>query len=444
MNYGKMVRILSLNVRGISNRKKRRAIFQYVRERADIALLQETHSTVEVEKVWSNEWGGQIIFNHGESNARGVCILITNKSGCTWKNLIKGENGRMIKLEIICGNVNFEVINVYAPNKDSPHFFHEVEKIMYQKNSTPDQIILGDFNVVLDPVMDREGTWTNNHRAKKILEQVMRENLLVDVWRIRNESTRRYSWAKIGKDGGKYSRIDYCLATSGIDAKISNVTYLPGIMTDHSAVFVNVNCVQNRRGPGYWKLNSSRLRDRVFKKKLQEFIIEERESLDKTILNPQQAWDELKARIAVYAKQLSRQAVSENKRKKADLMEDKDTFEASFPLDSESESKYLEVCKKLDEIAAEEAAGIIFRAGAKWQELGEKNTKYFLSLEKRKYNSKTCQSILTEEGTLLVEDKEILDEQRNFYERLYTRDPTVVFKPDQHKMKQLNEKAKNR
>ena len=43
-----------------------------------IFLLQETHSTRESVALWEREWGGKIIFSHGESNIRGVALLIQN------------------------------------------------------------------------------------------------------------------------------------------------------------------------------------------------------------------------------------------------------------------------------------------------------------------------------------------------------------------------------
>ena len=38
---------------------------------------------------------------------------------------------------------------------------------------------------------------------------------------------------------------------------IENTTHTVGIRTDHSAVFLAVKLDQNKRGPGYWKMNSS-------------------------------------------------------------------------------------------------------------------------------------------------------------------------------------------
>ena len=40
----------------------------------------------------------------------------------------------------------------------------------------------------------------------------------------------------------------------------------------------------------------------------------------------------------------------------------------------------------------------MFRSKVKWYEEGEKNTKYFYSLEKARYNAKTCYKIIDELG----------------------------------------------
>ena len=71
------LRLLSLNVKGISNFRKRRAVFTWCRkQKADVIFLQETQSTEEREKQWVKEWSSQIYFFHGNSNSRRVAILL--------------------------------------------------------------------------------------------------------------------------------------------------------------------------------------------------------------------------------------------------------------------------------------------------------------------------------------------------------------------------------
>ena len=47
--------------------------------------------------------------------------------------------------------------------------------------------------------------------------------------------------------------------------------------------------------------------------------------------------------------------------------------------------------------------GIITRSKAVWVEEGEKNTKYFLNLEKRNYNIKHIQKLLLEDDTTIID-----------------------------------------
>ena len=66
------IKLLSLNVRGLSNFHKRRAIFSWCRkQKADLIFLQETHSTAERQDQWRKEWGASVLFSHGSTNARG-------------------------------------------------------------------------------------------------------------------------------------------------------------------------------------------------------------------------------------------------------------------------------------------------------------------------------------------------------------------------------------
>ena len=72
--------ILSLNVRGLRNTNKRRAIFSYLKnQNATIFNLQETFSKPEDEK-WTAEWGGKGFFSHGTEHSKGVTMLINPAS----------------------------------------------------------------------------------------------------------------------------------------------------------------------------------------------------------------------------------------------------------------------------------------------------------------------------------------------------------------------------
>ena len=62
----------------------------------------------------------------------------------------------------------------------------------------------------------------------------------------------------------------------------------------------------------------------------------------------------------------------------------------------------------------------MIRSKVKWCNEGERNTKYFHILEKRHFNSKTIRNLVTDDGTRISTDVEILQEAKNCYESLYT------------------------
>ena len=75
----------------------------------------------------------------------------------------------------------------------------------------------------------------------------------------------------------------------------------------------------------------------------------------------------------------------------------------------------------------ERTKGVMFRSKAKWYEEGERSTKYFFSLEKARYNAKTCYTAINEDGQEIKESSDILDLQRSFYQKLYDVDKDVEF-----------------
>ena len=100
--------------------KKRRAIFDKHRFHADILILQETHSTPEIETIWEKEWGGKIVFAHGTGSKKGVAILFSKKFSPKISNICKDIEGRYITLDIQEGDQNVSITAIYAPKSRLP------------------------------------------------------------------------------------------------------------------------------------------------------------------------------------------------------------------------------------------------------------------------------------------------------------------------------------
>ena len=74
---------------------------------------------------------------------------------------------------------------------------------------------------------------------------------------------------------------------------------------------------------------------------------------------------------------------------------------------------------RITEIENDFACGAFYRTASIWHEQGEKPTKYFLGLEKRQGSAKLMTKIKQEDGSIITEQKLILEEQMRFYKKLY-------------------------
>ena len=65
-------------------------------------------------------------------------------------------DGRFIILDIKTADLCFTLVNLYAPNKDDPHYFQNVNNRILEFDC--DNIILGgDFNLIKNAKSDKEG-----------------------------------------------------------------------------------------------------------------------------------------------------------------------------------------------------------------------------------------------------------------------------------------------
>ena len=74
---------------------------------------------------------------------------------------------------------------------------------------------------------------------------------------------------------------------------------------------------------------------------------------------------------------------------------------------------------KLEEIRKIKIDGVMLRSRCRYEDLGEKPTKYFLNLESRNYQDKVINHLIDENGDEVYKTKDILDTQKRYYKNLY-------------------------
>ena len=207
--------IMTFNVQGLRADIKRRTLFRYFHNNCknSIIFLQETHSSQNIEKIWSNEWGSEIRFCHYANNSRGVCVLFPNNLDYCIEKTIQDDSGRFLILSVKIDGKVFVLTNVYAPTKN-----HEIEQCTFLntlRNNMLDflgdnLLIGGDFNITLIPAIDKSGGRNEGiSKYREGLIEFIEEFGLNDVWRTKNPGVKHFTWSS--GNGSIKSRLDFWL-----------------------------------------------------------------------------------------------------------------------------------------------------------------------------------------------------------------------------------------
>ena len=412
----------------MGNLIKRKALYHYFRDfHLDVVLLQETHTTKNTRKKWEQEWGGKWVVSYGTTSKLGTAILFNPKKGIEITSMHSDESGRFVICNVSIDETRFTIGNVYAPNDDTPDFYKRfLNKI--DQMATDNVIIGGDFNLTLQPDLDRHKSLYNNNKAAQILKEGMDQLQLRDIWRDRNPTERRYSWFKRNPEL-RASRIDFFLVNLGMSGNVDKVDYHGNGKSDHSLVtleYVNDNF---KRGKGVWKLNNLLLQNTEYCQTIRKLIQEIRSRADIAKLSKREAWEIVKMECAEKSQQYAIAKAHKNKQLLFDLYKIKDNMlsdEVKFDMKC-NQDNYDQVIAKINELERERVQGSIFRSRSKWQLYGCKSSKYFFSLERRNYGNKTMFAIILDSGEICKSQSRILNEQISFYEQLYTKDPVINF-----------------
>ena len=350
------MKLCSLNARGLGEKRKRKSTFTFFRNcNADLILVQETHLTQETVNEWRLEWGGEIMFSNGTSNSRGVVILLHPRSQCKVLEAKHDNHGRCVSVMVEMNQKKFVICNVYGPNTDSPTFFKEMIRIIDSYQEYDGIVIGGDFNLVINPEIDRNGSSANHTKVVKVLKLYMECSGLVDVWRDRNTDSRRYTWHRWNQGS----------------CSVEDCEIKLGHLSDHSMIEMSINIDCYQRGPGVWKFNNLHLRKDEYCDHAKEVILQTAEI--SSALNPNDRWEVIKMELGRFSKEYAKQEARHGRIKDKELMDRKSELLKNYPTLCEEQVRELEeVDNALAQRAMFQAEGSIFRSKCKYVRDGEK------------------------------------------------------------------------
>jgi exodeoxyribonuclease-3 len=330
-------------------------------------------------------WPGQIFFSHGTTNSKGVAILLHIDLKVDIDNVVIDPNGRYLIIEGCIAENNIALCNYYAPTSDKPCEQIELLDILQSllSNVHHKLILAGDMNTWLQPTLDKYGNSKLTKTARK-LNDILEQYDLIDIWRILNPETKRYTWRSKGKRGIQQSRLDYFLVANSFIYRVGKCEIGPSIYSDHNIISLEIKCKPNNvRGRGFWKFNTSLLRDKEYVDKINNIIDETIEN-HKEIKNYGLLWDTVKMRIRGASISYSSYKSKINKTFEKQLEKEREEIEIELAENARDETyeRHANIKKELEIMHNERAKGMQIRAKCTHIELNEHSSKSFFSKEK--------------------------------------------------------------
>ena len=418
-------KLASINVRGLGDKTKCANILNWlIKNKVTVACLQETFLTEANENEnckQFNENGTLHSCLSNSAHSRGVSIYISG--GFPEYKIINktiSENGRLILLNIKINhtNENYTIVSVYAPNhlKNRIDFFKRLKTWLKQHSIDENNIfVAGDLNCNLDE---------NKDKSCKILKEVLNYNEIKDVFKNKHENDSGYTYIH-PTDLNNRSRIDYIFTSINALKHIKLCEVLCCPTPDHKAVTISYSSTHNQHGKGYWKLNNSVLEEIDYKNIVKQEIQKTKTDY-RHLLSSQELFELIKIRVKERTIRYCTRRNQINKSKISFLEKQINSLDRQINVTENISNERKNLKCELDQLYSQDSHGIYVRSRAKWIEEGERNTSYFLRLEKKHQTFNNIDKVQNENGDLATNMNDILIECEKFYSNLYqTKNPNL-------------------
>ena len=427
-------KVLSVNCQGLGSNEKRLDIFNYLKSKnCQIYCLQDTHFTTKNEKFIRAQWGFDCIFSSGTSNSRGVAILFYKDIEYTVHKHLSSPDGNYILVDITLEGHRITLVNIYGPNSDSPEFFENI--IVLANSFNNDKLIwCGDFNVVQNPSIDCYNyIHLNNKKAHEKIARIKDDHFLIDPFREYSPTTKRYTWRK--KTPLKQARLDYFLISDNLLPSVNSCKIENSYRSDHSMISLEIKFNPFIKGKPLWKHNNALLHDAEYLKVINDKITDikmqyalpvyNRDNIEQIsdneiqfVINDQLFLDTLLMEIRGKSISYASFKKKENTNRENELIKIINNLEQN--LEPENVEALESLQEELKQIRKIKMQGYLLRSRANIIEYDEKPTKFFCSLESHNFTSKIIPKIEKEDGKLITDQHEILEEAKHFYQKLYS------------------------
>ena len=447
-----------MNCRGLGNSQKRKDVLNYLNgKHANICCLQDTHFVPEIEYAVKLEWSGNCLFANKHSNARGVAVLFDKNCQCEVKKQICDKKGNYVALSLCIGRFEFSLIALYAPNDDCPSFFEEIENIILDLND-PLVILCGDWNLLQDLELDScNYVRLNNKNAQHKVLEMKNSFDLIDPWRSTYPDLKQYTWRQTNPL--KQGRLDYFLISNQLYSLVSDCQIHNSYRSDHAMISLDLLLDSGQKRYRFWRFNNSFLKDDEYvltvKDKIKEITLSyidknvhgnaRYEDIEKIkcrfIIDDQIFFEillmELRACTIVYG-DIKKKEMDKTEKQLEDKIKQ---LELNLHLDVNKDStieRIRSLKEELETIRSEKLKRKEENNTLQELQYGEKPSKYFFNLMKKRNAEKRIIKLLDRNNRMLNTEEEIRKEVGTFYEELYGFQEVLPFQDILHDLKDID------
>ncbi|XP_048058480.1 uncharacterized protein LOC125275519 [Megalobrama amblycephala] len=233
------IHFVTWNVNGLKRKKDEK--FQKL-QNADVVFFQETHIGVGDENIiegLKNEWH---VFYTTFTSQKGTAILVRKRLDFECISDEKDNCGAYVVLRCKLEGQLYTLVSVYNHEKDTKTL-EQLSRYL-QSMTTGLLVIGGDFNMVLNPFIDKDNSKVVKDRPihRKLrccVNKLMKSFQLVDVWRRKNPVNQYYTF----HSQMIASRLDYFFVPEECMWRVRSCEIRDSKMRDHCPVYLEINNV---------------------------------------------------------------------------------------------------------------------------------------------------------------------------------------------------------